>query len=355
MATLAEALLKASTIPQTGLVDAFQQGQQRGRQANLMGSLAGGAPRSEVLSQLAYVDPMMAGREMGMFKTGASRETDAQRQQKRLADAGPLRMEAVALANKIRQSLSDPDYDPQEDFGKYKLLESEYFTASNGKKLDVDLFTLTEEARKQGKFGMDQEKLGMDKTEFKQKTIDRFRKEWVSTIDVLKNIPKIRTFANQAKKGSQVGFQNLLKSVSRMGSNEALSDSERDALKSGNLGDQFQAFFNRMFGSGVDASPKDVTALLALIDDMMPRLMGQAEANYKAEEADLVADTGANAQEVRRRALKGIPSKWAPVMGAVSGFKKEDDVGGTGGAPNTATPPSDGGDLDAIANMLKGR
>ena len=110
-----------------------------------------------------------------------------------------------------------------------------------------------------------------------------------------------------------------------------------------------------MFGSGVDASPKDVTALLALIDDMMPRLMGQIQANYKAEESDLVADTGATAQEVRRRALKGIPSKWAPVMGAVSGFKEKKEAGGTGGAPNTATPPSDGGDLDAIANMLKGR
>jgi hypothetical protein len=336
-------------------VGAFQQGQQRGRQANLMGSLASGAPREQVLQDLSYVDPMLAGREQGIFTSGQARETDAQRQQKRLAEAGPLRMEAVALANKIRQSLSNPDYDPQEDFGKYKLLESEYFTASNGKKLDVDLFTLTEEARKQGKFGMDKEKLGMDKTEFKQKTIDRFRKEWVSTIDVLKNIPKIRTFANQAKKGNQVGFQNLLKSVSRMGSNEALSDSERDALKSGNLGDQFQAFFNRMFGSGVDASPKDVTALLALIDDMMPRLMGQAEANYKAEEADLVADTGASAQEVRRRALKGIPTKWAPVMGAVSGFKEKEKSGGTSGSPSTATAPSSDSDFDAIANMLKGR
>ncbi len=355
MATLAESLLRASTRPQLGLVDAYGRGQQMARQENLMGSLASGAPRENVLQDLSYVDPIMAGREMGLFKTGAGRETDAQRQQKRLAQAGPLRMEAVALANKIRQSLSDPDYDPQEDFGKYKLLESEYFTASNGKKLDVDLFPLTEEGRKQGKFGMDQEKLGMDKTEFKQKTIDRFRKEWLASIDVLKNIPKIRTFANQAKKGSQVGFQNLLKSVSRMGSNEALSDSERSALKSGNLGDQFQAFFNRMFGSGVDASPKDVTALLALIDDMMPRLMGQMNANYQAEEGDLVADTGASRQEVRRRALKGIPSKWSPVMGPVSGFKKKKETSVTSGEPNTATPPSDGDDLDEIAKMLKGR
>jgi hypothetical protein len=78
-------------------------------------------------------------------------------------------------------------------------------------------------------------------------------------------------------------------------------------------------------------------------------------ANYKAEEADLVADTGANKQEVRRRALKGIPSKWSPVMGPVSGFQKKEETNGTGGAPNTITPPSDGADFDSIADMLKGR
>ena len=83
MATLAESLLKASTIPQTGLVDAFQQGQQRGRQANLMGSLAGGAPRGEVLSNLAYVDPMMAGREMGMFTSHAKPQENATKRRAR--------------------------------------------------------------------------------------------------------------------------------------------------------------------------------------------------------------------------------------------------------------------------------
>ena len=106
-----------------------------------------------------------------------------------------------------------------------------------------------------------------------------------------------------------------------------------------------------MFGSGVDASPKDVTALLALIDDMMPRLMGQIQANYKAEESDLVADTGATAQEVRRRALKGIPSKWAPVMGAVSGFKKEDDTDGIGGSQSTASANLNKG--GSLGNYLK--
>ena len=83
MATLAESLLRASTRPQTGLVDAFQQGQQRGRQANLMGSLAGGAPRGEVLSDLSYVDPMMAGREMGVFTSHAKPQESATKRRAR--------------------------------------------------------------------------------------------------------------------------------------------------------------------------------------------------------------------------------------------------------------------------------
>jgi len=83
MATLAESLLRASTRPQTGLTDAFQQGQQRGRQANLMGSLASGAPRGEVLSDLSYVDPMMAGREMGVFTSHAKPQESATKRRAR--------------------------------------------------------------------------------------------------------------------------------------------------------------------------------------------------------------------------------------------------------------------------------
>jgi len=84
--------------------------------------------------------------------------------------------------------------------------------------------------------------------------------------------------------------------------------------------------------------------------------MGQAETNYKAEEADLVADTGANKQEVRRRALKGIPTKWAPVMGAVSGFTSKDtDTSSETGGPSTATPPSAdaNGEVSSTAELIR--
>ena len=83
MPTLAESLLKASTRPQTGLVDAFQQGQQRGRQANLMGSLASGAPREQVLQDLSYVDPMLAGREMGVFTSHSKPQENATKRRAR--------------------------------------------------------------------------------------------------------------------------------------------------------------------------------------------------------------------------------------------------------------------------------
>jgi hypothetical protein len=68
----------------TGLTGAFQQGQQRGRQANLIGSLAGGAPREQVLSDLAHVDPMMAGREMGMFTSGNKKEDPTKKKTREL-------------------------------------------------------------------------------------------------------------------------------------------------------------------------------------------------------------------------------------------------------------------------------
>ena len=345
--------MTASRPMQTGLGDAFRAGQADKRRQNLMGSLAMGAPREQVLSDLAYVDPMMAGKEQGVFRTGMARETDAQRQATRLADAGPIRIQAITLANKIRSNLGNKDYDATEDFNQLELLKGNYYTATNGKELKDRVFDLIEEERKQGKYDIDLQEEDRKKTEFKQKTIDRFRKEWTGAIDVLKNIPKIRTFANQAKKGSQVGFQNLLKVVSRMGSNEALSDSERDALASGNVADKLDALLTRLFGTGVSASKADVVNLLALVDEMLPSLMGQMEANYTAEEADLMADTGAGKVETRRRALKGIPSKWAPVSGPVSGFAETLEKVEVK-KPSAEAPTPTGTNLDDIAKLLKG-
>ena len=355
MPNLAESLLKASTRPQTGLVDAFQQGQQRGRQANLMGSLASGAPREQVLQDLSYVDPMLAGREMGIFKSGQARETDAQRQQKRLAQAGPLRMEAVALANKIRQSLSNPDYDPQEDFGKYKLLESEYFTASNGKKLDVDLFTLTEEARKQGKFGMDQSKFGQDKQKIADQDIDKWRSNNVAVAN-LQKLDNIASFAEEAKLGNPVAIKNLIAATTRLGSNEALSDSELQLMLSGNIGDKFDAVVNRFIGTGTVFSAKDVNSAIKTLNSFAKKNLGKYKklARGKAVNINKQKPSNYTIKDIEERLFEGIPSNFS--INANASFA---DIGREvetpSGAPNTATPPSDGGDLDAIANMLKGR
>jgi len=353
MPTLAEQLLMTASRPmQTGLGDAFRAGQADKRRQNLMGSLAMGAPREQVLQDLAYVDPMMAGKEQGVFRTGIARETDAQRRIANRQQNAPLRQEIAMLENKIRASLKDPNYDPTEEFGLLQTKIAEY-DSKTGEDLKSSLFDLENQMTKRKELGLKMQKEGRDQTAFKQKTIDRFRKDWTSTIDVLKNIPKIRTFANQAKKGSQVGFQNLLKSVSRMGSNEALSDSERESLASGNIVDRLEAMFSRLGGTGVSASKKDVSNLLSLIDEMVPRLMNQMQANYKEQQRDLIADTGAGAQETKRRALKGIPTKWAPVSGPVSGFaevEKKVEVK----TPSAEAPTPTGTNLDDIANMLKG-
>lgn len=326
MSTLADALLRQIQQPQnTGYMNAFNQGQQQAYGRGLSGALASGAPREEVLSKLAYVDPKLAGQEMGVFTSGQARETDAQRQAKMLNEAGPIRTKAIELANKIRSSLGQEGYDATEDFNALELLKDEFYTKSNGKKLDDRVFDLIEEDRRQGKYNIDQAKEGRSKSEFTQKTIDGFQKDWASAIDVLKNTPRIRTFANQAKKGSQVGFQNLLKAVSRMGSNEALSDSERDALKSGNIVDQLQSMFNRLAGTGVDASPKDVQSLLRLVDEMMPALQNQMKTAFDGSKQYIMQDAGLNENQARGRVFAGIPTKWAPVFGSVSGFKNEEE------------------------------
>ena len=350
MAGLADILLQKTMQPQnTGYMNAYGMGEQQAYNRGLSGALASGAPRQDVLSKLAYVDPMMAGKEMGTFTSGTmARETDAQRQAKMLNEAGPIRTQAIQLANQIRSSLGQKDYDATEDFNNLELLKDQYYTASNGKKLEDRVFDLIDEERRQGKYNIDVAKEVRSKSEFTQKTIDGFQKDWVESIDVLRKIPSIREFATKAKEGSQVGFQNLLKTVSRMGSNEALSDSERSALKSGNVVDQLKAMFNRLGGGGVDASPKDIQNLLGLIDGMIPALQNQMATAFNDSKRYIMQDARISENEARGRIFAGIPTKWAPVYGAVSGVKKTD--------PNQKVDPNlkvDEEDLSIIERLKR--
>jgi len=280
---LADVFLQQAMTPQnTGYMNAFNQGQQQAYGRGLSGAMASGAPRAEVLNKLAYVDPMQAGREMGMFQaTGARGPTDLDKKLDALAGAEEIGQQAVAKSNEIIALLNqDSNADVSALYQELSELKQSYFTKTT-KELKLPVFDLVEQKLKQATNRRAESKESRDVTGLKQKTIKDFRKEWSGAIDIFKVIPKIRSFAKEAKNGSQVGVQNLLKTISRMGSNEALSDSERDALALGDVGSKLDAFLNRFLGTGTSMSKNDVQSLLNMVDTMVPALMNQVNTVYK--------------------------------------------------------------------------
>jgi hypothetical protein len=353
MPTLAESLLMASTRPQTGLTGAFQQGQQRGRQANLIGSLAGGAPREQVLSDLAHVDPMMAGREMGLFTTGVPRETDAQRKVAKREMYAPLLQKIVAFENEIRANLNNPDYDATKDFGILQTMVADY-GSKTGEDLKDKLFDIQDQMMKKGEFGMKQGKFGQEKQKIADQDIAKWRANNVAVANLLK-LDNIASFAEQAKQGNPVAIKNLIAATSRLGSNEALSDSELQLMLSGNIGDKFDAVINRFVGTGTVFSSKDVNSAIKTLNSFANKNLEKYRklARGKAVNINKQKPSNYSVEDIQERLFEGIPEKFG-----VSANANFADVGRATDTPNaspsaSATPPSAGLDLDAFARKLK--
>lgn len=312
MSTLADALLRQIQQPQnTGYMNAFNQGQQQAYSRGLSGALASGAPREEVLSKLAYVDPKLAGQEMGVFTSGQVRETDAQRQAKMLNEAGPIRTKAIELANKIRSSLGQEGYDATEDFNALELLKDEFYTKSNGKKLDDRVFDLIEEDRRQGKYNIDQAKEGREQ----QGDVEGAVKDWRNNNIVIGNLSKlknIQSFANQAKQGNAMAIKNLIAATSRLGSNEALSDSELQLMLSGDIGTKFDSMINNFLGTGTIFSSKDVNNAIKLLNDYAVNNLKdiKVEASEKANDLINTKRSSYTKPQLVKLLLEGLPSNF---------------------------------------------
>lgn len=77
-------------------------------------------------------------------------------------------------------------------------------------------------------------------------------------INRMLHIDNLKKFVPQAKAGNPQAIKNLLAGVSRLGSNEALSNEEFKLLLSGNFGDKFEQAWNEAFGSGSKVGATDV-------------------------------------------------------------------------------------------------
>ena len=106
------------------------------------------------------------------------------------------------------------------------------------------------------------------------KVLSQWSKVNKKPIEIANTIQATKSFVGNAK-NNPVMAKNLLYSVSRLGSNEAVNDSELSIMVGGNLSDEARAWFDKKFGSGAKVPEKAVEdaiqTLNATESNWMPR------------------------------------------------------------------------------------
>lgn len=312
MAGLADILISKSMQPQnTGYMNAYGMGQQQAYNRGLSGALASGAPRQEVLSKLAYVDPVRAGQEMGVFSSSTNRLTETDKKELQRNKASEYIAEGTQVGNSIISKLQkDPNSDVSAEFARLRELDSLVWMAT-GSHLPKDVFQLLENEMKLNSNARAQSKEGREQQGNVEKAISTWRKNNI-VIENLSKLKNISSFAEQAKLGNAMAIKNLIASTSRLGSNEALSDSELQLMLSGDVGTQFDSLINKYLGTGTIFSAKDVNNAIKVLNNYAVSNLDDIKklANEKAN--DLVKTKGSNytRSQIAKLLLEGTPTSF---------------------------------------------
>lgn len=105
---------------------------------------------------------------------------------------------------------------------------------------------VSEDRRQDVKFAEEQDKA----------IIKSFQDRYSKLFNAVKNVENALQWASQAAAGSPVAAKNFMAALSRAGSDEALSDSERDLLEYKDLGSMFEQGVDKLFISGRTFSAK---------------------------------------------------------------------------------------------------
>ena len=313
MAGLADMFLQKAMTPQnTGYMNAYNQGEQQAYGRGLSGALASGAPKQEVLSKLAYVDPVLAGKEMGVFSSSSNKMTETDKKAKQRADASAIGLEAVELANTILTELkANPNADITEPFKSLNILKQKYFDIT-GVNLKDPSFALVDEYRKQRTDARAESKEGREQ----QGDVEKAIKTWRTDNVIIQNLSKlenIASFAEEAKAGNPVAIKNLIAATSRLGSNEALSDSELQLMLTQNVGDQFDTLINRLVGTGTVFSAKDVNSAIKTLQSFAKSNLEKYKKLARGKAVDLSKTKGSSysSKDLESLLLQGIPQTFS--------------------------------------------
>jgi len=282
------------TDPMSPYYDAVNR-QKMGRLGNIVGQqLASGSPdKNLMLGELGQVDPLRAMQMAGMDQSKArgARPVTGNMALKiqRQKESEPLKLQANNIANTAVQKLmQDPYADVTAEQLQINNLTSQIQTLGEGysspikAKFDELLkaqgaqLAQTKDVRDQEKFAQSKEEFRYRVSEDSEKDMQEAVKVWKADnkmiVDRAKTVPMLEGFIDEALAGNPVASKNLIAGVSRLGSNEALSDSELNIMLSGNISDQTNQMMEKLFGSGATVGKEDVKNAIATLRGLKPKI-----------------------------------------------------------------------------------
>ena len=251
----------------------YKQLQEQGTRLNEIGNLrnmfAQGTPdKQALLSQIGQIDPYATAKTM-LTPDKESSITGNKAQD--LADRELLLGMSDEITKKAQSILQKRDAG-QDVSGDMVELDTMIFKAKQfGKgRFNNPLNGILGRQLKERGLTLQEEKFGYTQAEDLEDDAKLAVKEWKSDnkdlLQRVKTIKILKGIQEQALAGNPTAIKNYIAGISRLGSNEALSDNELSIMLSGNVSEKFNKWLNEKFGSGAVIGTKDAQNAKATLD-----------------------------------------------------------------------------------------
>jgi len=217
--------------------------------------------KAQALSQLAEANPQMFMQYQQMQNINSSRGRDTQYNEQELQYKQQLNQLERAIVQANDEDLESLFVQYDDIVSRHNSLphmtEAKMWKGSpsqlmNKRKEDQNLKRQGLELKKE-QWGLDKQIKNLGLKTNQQDAIYKISDKWRSVnktrLGTLETIKKIENFIPEAKKGNTTARKNLIASISRLGSDEALSDGELNIMLAQDIESKLEGF-KEMFGDG---------------------------------------------------------------------------------------------------------
>lgn len=177
---------------------------------------------------------------------------------------------------------------------------------------------VAKESREEGAYTLTQAK-GNQEVLFRE--VDNWQKTNKNAVENMDKLNKISVHIPQAKAGNPQAGKNLVAMMSRMGSNEALSDSELALMLSSNMEDKLKGMYEKFIKGGSSVTQADVENAIKLYNSLINEAKGNFDESLNFGVSRLKKRGIDNEEEARRLLVGSLEAPNAQGLGALKGVK----------------------------------